>query len=423
MDAGRIRTTLLAGVQGSALVLIILGGTPILLALSLVSIVLVPLGIGGFTTPLVLTLVRSHANFRRWLAEEWAGMRVPVSYKPFPDDVRPGIVGVFERCSIMLKDGATWRDMRWLVVDMTAGLITALLTPAALVYGIHGVLLVCGLWQPLADGTGTNWYTFVPVTGWGTAILAALVGAAILAVTHALGGNLVRLHFAVSRALLQPPRAMRLHQRIDELTETRQDLIDASAGELRRIERDLHDGAQARLVAMGMSFGLIESLVDRDPQQAKALLVEAREHSAEALNELRDLVRGIRPPVLAERGLPDAVRALALRMPMTVTVNIDYPGRAAESIEEAVYFAVSEVLTNAAKYSNAERTDISLSHRADVLTVVVSDNGKGGAVPGAGSGLIGVEKRLAAFDGTMTLSSPDGGPTVVTMTLPCRLRP
>ena len=142
--------------------------------------------------------------------------------------------------------------------------------------------------------------------------------------------------------------------------------MDSSAAELRRIERDLHDGAQARLVAMGMSLGTIEALIEKDPAQAKQLIAQARESSAEALTELRDLVRGIHPPVLAERGLGDAVKALALRMQVPVEADVELPGRFAEPVESAAYFAISEVLTNAAKHSGAERVwlDIHYSEAA-----------------------------------------------------------
>lgn len=205
------------------------------------------------------------------------------------------------------------------------------------------------------------------------------------------------------------------------LTETRRDAVDTSAAELRRIERDLHDGAQARLVAVGMDLGTIEALLDKDPAKAKELIAQARTSSVEALAELRELVRGIHPPVLAERGLGDAVRALALRLPVTTEVSVDLPGRAEAPVESAAYFAVSEVLTNAVKHSGADRIWADLHHADGMLRVSVTDNGKGGAVIEAGSGLAGVERRLGTFDGVLAVSSPAGGPTMVTMEIPCAL--
>lgn len=150
-------------------------------------------------------------------------------------------------------------------------------------------------------------------------------------------------------------------------------------------------------------------------------LAQARKSSADALTELRDLVRGIHPPVLAERGLGDAVRALALRLPIATEVSVDLPGRAEAPVESAAYFAVSEVLTNAVKHADADRIWVDLHHAEGMLRVSVTDNGKGGAVIEAGSGLSGVERRLGTFDGVLAVSSPAGGPTMVTMEIPCEL--
>jgi len=214
---------------------------------------------------------------------------------------------------------------------------------------------------------------------------------------------------------------MQLEQRIDRLTETRHDAVDNSAAELRRIERDLHDGAQARLVAMGMNLGTIEALLEKDPAQARELLSKARESSAEALTELRDLVRGIHPPVLAERGLGDAVKALALRMPVQTEVDVELPGRSGAPVESAAYFAVSESLTNAVKHSGADRIWVDMTYSGGCLRIAITDNGKGGAAIGTGSGLSGLERRLGTFDGVLAVSSPAGGPTMVTMEIPCEL--
>jgi len=197
--------------------------------------------------------------------------------------------------------------------------------------------------------------------------------------------------------------------------------VDAQAAELRRIERDLHDGAQARLVALSMSIGLAEELMASDPGAAQRLLAEARQNSGEALVELRGLVRGIHPPVLAERGFDGAIRALALSVPLPIAVEVDLPGRPQAPVESAAYFAVAEVLANISKHSGATRAWISASHVDGRLLVAVGNNGAGGADPAGGTGLRGIARRLGAFDGTMAVTSPPGGPTVVTMELPCEL--
>ncbi|MFI5803035.1 sensor histidine kinase [Streptomyces sp. NPDC051561] len=419
MNATRIRASLQAGVRGLGLSIISVVVSCFLFSLTLVSLVLVVIGLGVFTTPHLLGLVRRWADRRRLLAGTWSDVRIAVPYRPLPADVRGGITGQVERTTLMLKDPATWRDVQWLFVDMTAGMLTALLPALFLFYPVEGVAVAAGLWRALADGGGTYWYTFVPVSGPGTALLVLPVAAVILFFGLRYNPVLLGLHFRLAKYFLAPTAEATLAQRVEKLTETRHDALDTSAAELRRIERDLHDGAQARLVAMGMNLGTIEALVEKDPAQAKKLLAMARESSAEALTELRDLVRGIHPPVLAERGLGDAVRALALRLPVATEVEVDLPGRAEAPVESAAYFAVSEVLTNAVKHARADRIWVDIHHAEKMIRISVTDNGRGGATVGGGSGLSGVERRLGTFDGVLAVSSPAGGPTMVTMEIPC----
>ena len=213
----------------------------------------------------------------------------------------------------------------------------------------------------------------------------------------------------------------RLTSRVQRLSETRTVAVDTAAAELRRVERDLHDGAQARLVALGMSLRAAERLFETSPGAALALVGEAREMSSRALTELRDLVRGILPPVLADRGLGDAVRALALETPVATKLDIDLPGRLAEPVESAAYFAVAEVLANAAKHAQARMVEIHMLHNGEVLRIAVTDDGIGGADPAQGSGLRGVERRLGTFDGILAVNSPPGGPTIVVIEVPCAL--
>lgn len=408
----------LAALRGLALALVSLPGAVLCFTLSLVSLALIPIGVGLVTTPYVLNGVRAFANWRRVLAAEWGGVRIPSAYRPLPS---PWVANPWTRTFGMLRDPATWRDLRWLPVDMTAGFLTALLPAVLLFYPLEGFAIAAGLWRVFTDSAGgTYWYGFVPVTGQASALGAGALAAVLLVFAHFYTPRLLLTHFRLTRAVLGSHQG-ELAERVRVLTETRRDAVDTSAAELRRIERDLHDGAQARLVAMGMDLGTIEMLLDKDPEQARQLLAQARKSSADALAELRDLVRGIHPPVLAERGLGDAVRALALRLPVTTEVNAELPGRAEEPVESAAYFAVSEVLTNAVKHADADRIWIDLHHRDDMLRVTVTDNGRGGAVIGAGSGLSGVERRLGTFDGVLAVSSPAGGPTMVTMEIPCAL--
>ncbi len=213
----------------------------------------------------------------------------------------------------------------------------------------------------------------------------------------------------------------RLTNRVQRLSETRNDAVDTAAAELRRVERDLHDGAQARLVALGMSLRAAERLFETSPRAALAMVGEAREMSSRALTELRDLVRGIHPPVLADRGLGDAVRALALETPVNAKLDIDLPDRLAPPVESAAYFAVAEVLANVVKHAHARTVDIHIRHDGDALRIAITDDGVGGADPDKGSGLRGVERRLGTFDGILAVNSPPGGPTIVVIEVPCAL--
>ncbi|MFG2466738.1 sensor histidine kinase [Streptomyces canus] len=407
----RARGIGLAAVRGLALTLVTLPGALLGFTLSLVSIALVPVGIGVFTTPWVLTGVRAFADWRRVLAVEWCGVRIPSAYRPVPENAH-----AWARTYVMLRDPATWRDLAWLQVDMTAGYVTALLSAVAVLYPLEGLAVAAGLWRPLAK-TGGYWYGFVRVSDQSSALAAGALGVALLALAP-LAPRLLTAHFRLTRAVLGAGQG-ELAERVRVLTETRRDAVDTSAAELRRIERDLHDGAQARLVAMGMDLGTIEMLLDKDPAQAKRLLAQARQSSVDALTELRDLVRGIHPPVLAERGLGDAVRALALRLPVATEVTVELEGRPDAPVESAAYFAVSEVLTNAVKHSGADRIWIDLHQTEGMLRISVTDNGRGGALITAGSGLAGVERRLGTFDGVLAVGSPAGGPTMVTMEIPC----
>src|SRR5262249_36568384 len=213
--------------------------------------------------------------------------------------------------------------------------------------------------------------------------------------------------------------AHRRSRRITELEETRAGAVDQQDAELRRIERDLHDGAQARLVALGMSIGMAEQkLAADDPAAAQALLVEARAGAQEALEELRDLARGIHPPVLADRGLGAAISALADRSPRDVAVAVDVPEPPAPAVEAAAYCVVAGALAKVGKHAQAGHVDIGIRRDGDALVVRIADDGRGGA-DATGKGLRGLARRVEALDGSLSVASPRGGPTVLEAGLRC----
>jgi signal transduction histidine kinase len=213
-------------------------------------------------------------------------------------------------------------------------------------------------------------------------------------------------------------RRSSLEARIDVLQTTRAGAVEAAEVELRRIERDLHDGAQARLVALGMSLGLAEQRLADDPEGAKLLLEEARAGAEEALRELRDLARGIHPPVLTDRGLEAALAALVARIPLPVDLDVELSQRPGAAQETAAYFVAAEALANASKHAGASRIEVRIGEQGGALVVRVVDDGCGGA-EAQGDGLAGLSRRVEALDGTVRVTSPAGGPTVVEAVMPC----
>jgi signal transduction histidine kinase len=398
---------------------------------------LLSVGAGLVLLPPALIVLRRSADGARRRALEWSGVKIEQSYRPMPPELAeaPGLGGRAARLLAQLSDPQTWRDLAWALLDGVIGVTIAAFAAGLVLYGVYG--FVIGAFWPVLTSHGMNdWYGAVHVGKTGGQSSTPRWGAFVTGAGYVVAGGyaapaLVYLHGRWTAVLLGPTanaRQAALSNRVARLTETRADAVDTQAAELRRIERDLHDGAQARLVAMGMNLGAAEALLDQHPEAAKALLAEAREASAKALTELRELVRGIHPPVLADRGLGDAVRALALDSPLRVEVTVDLPGRLEPAVESAAYFAVSELLTNVAKHAQARLVRLDLWHGAGRLRVACTDDGRGGAgvgaadaVPGrgGGTGLAGIERRIGTFDGVMTVRSPAGGPTEVTLEIPC----
>lgn len=233
---------------------------------------------------------------------------------------------------------------------------------------------------------------------------------------------LAELSATWTRSLLDAPPSSRLIVRVAELTDSRAGAVEAHGAELRRIERDLHDGAQARIVALSMRIGLAKHMLDRDPAAARQRLDEAQDGVDAALAELRHVVRGIYPPILTDRGLPGAVRALAADSAVPVAVELDgveYGLRLPAAIEAAAYFVIAEALTNINRHSGATAARVRIDRAPGVLLVAIGDDGHGGADERGGSGLVGIRRRIAALDGATRISSPTGGPTDIEVELPC----
>jgi signal transduction histidine kinase len=369
--------------------------------------------------------LRNLARLTRRLLGDWAGISLADSYQPRPAGPRPPF---HQRLLWLTSDPATRRDLAWSTVNAIAGWLIAALPAIAIVtgfllteYGVRRLFMASG--SSIAVTPGVKFTTPPVVTGHpaGGAPLQLLAGLALATLGVAIAPWVLRGYAVLARTLLAPTGQAELAQRVYHLTQTRIETIDSGAAETRRIERDLHDGAQARLVAVGMTLGAAEDLIGTQPDAARALLTEARTASVQALAELRALVRGIHPPVLADRGLADAVRALALDSGLRVDVAAELPGRPQPPVESAAYFAVCELLANVSKHAGTREAWIDMHYERGMLRIDVTDNGAGGADQGGGTGLRGIERRVAAFDGILALSSPVGGPTVATLEIPCAL--
>ncbi|WP_426507914.1 sensor histidine kinase [Dactylosporangium sp. McL0621] len=358
---------------------------------------------------------------RRRLARDLDREPLP-PYRTGPDRAAAaaGPVGrAFARLGVVAADPQTWRDFAWLLVQLPLGIGSLVVVVALWLQALQCIaapLLLALLPRPagfdpvvleLTGRSAPGVWLLVPL-GVASALLTPLVARWLVALQRRLGAR-----------LLGPRTRDVLDARLRRVTAARTDIADASAAELRRIERDLHDGAQARLISVAMSLGVAEDVIDDNPAGAKAMLAEARADAGAALTELRSLVRGIHPPVLSDRGLNGAIQALVLGSRLPVDLDIRLERRLKPPVEAAAYFAIAESLVNAIRHSGARRVRISVEDRGRRLAMTVSDDGRGGAEPERGTGLLGIRRRLSAFDGSLSVVSPPGGPTVLDMELPC----
>jgi signal transduction histidine kinase len=370
-----------------------------LLVLGLATLVISPLGDLGVPFLAVTTgLVRPLARAERQRVRLVTGVPVAEAYKPLRGSLA-------SRVRALLSDVGTWRDLGWLLVQIVAGGVGLAFLAAA----VMGPLFMAAVPVQFLRGAGDGKVLDLLPLG---AFFAAVGWSGCSPVAKALA--------ALSGQMLEPDEAAQLRAQMEHLAETRDETVDARAAELRRIERDLHDGAQARLVSLAMSLGMAEDEFDRDSGAARQLVAEARVSARAALNELRHLVRGIHPPVLTERGLGGAVEALALASAVPVEVDVALEERLPAPLESALYFVIAEAMANIVRHSEATWAFVRLWTEQGKLRLMVHDDGHGGADPARGSGLRGIGSRLAAFDGKFTLSSPEGGPTELFAELPWR---
>jgi signal transduction histidine kinase len=334
-----------------------------------------------------------------------------------------GLGTLLQRSWTRAHERATWRSLLYLLLLYPLGTLETVLGTQYMVFTIHLALAVFNWAVPGKHRTAESYQTLfgIHADSVPTALLFTLVAILLLIAGIYLVVGLTHMHRALAGWLLWPSAAERqaqLEARIHALDESRARMLDAALMERQRIERDLHDGAQQRLVALAMDLGMAREKFAAHPEVAQELITQAHEEAKRALAELRDLVRGIHPAVLSDRGLDPALSALAARSPVPVTVNIDLQERLPAAVESTAYFVVAEALTNIAKHSGASQATVEVRCVGDLLLLDISDDGKGGAEPARGTGLAGIADRVTALDGRFTLTSPPGGPTQVHTELP-----
>ncbi len=376
-------------------------------------------GLGMLVTLLGIPILFATMYLSRWMGEverERAALLlrvdVPAPYRPDPPADRWWRVHVAR-----FTDPATWVEVGYHLLMLPIGVFTFTIVVASWSLAVGLVTAPLYGWA-LPDGLFVGdelvrWWVVDAAWEYGVVVLA---GVAVLLVTP----WIVRGLATANRMFVRGMIGSDVFARERTLTETRAAAVDLAAEDRRRIERDLHDGVQQRLVSLAMDLGRAREKLDSDPERAKELVAEAHEEAKLAITEVRDLARGIHPAVLTDRGLDAALSALAARSPVPVEVSVDVAVRPPASTEAAAYFVVSEALANVAKHAGATKASVTVRRADDGwLTIQVQDDGVGGATIVEGSGLAGLRDRVRAIDGRMHLLSPEGGPTVLMVEIPC----
>jgi signal transduction histidine kinase len=329
---------------------------------------------------------------------------------PLPDEPRG-----WRRMNLLFLARSTWLPTVYALIRLPLSAIQAVAVTA--VWGVGLALIALPAYNGALPGGSAHLGSFA-LNNLAWVALGVATGVALVLAAPTLTRVLAAEDAAVARWLLGPGRRARLTARIGELETSRAGVVDAAETERRRLERDLHDGAQQRLVSLAMELGRARAKFASDPQAAEAIVGQAHEQAKEALTELRNLVRGVHPPVLSDRGLDAALSGLAALSPVPVTVRVDQAERPPASVEAIAYFVVAEALTNVAKHAKASRVLVTVTRSGNLLNVAVSDDGIGGASV-TGQGLSGLAARVAGIDGRLLVTSPDGGPTAIEAVLPC----
>ncbi|MGR6923324.1 sensor histidine kinase [[Actinomadura] parvosata] len=345
-------------------------------------------------------LWRGGARLERRVLRLAFGIRLADPYRPRPER------GLGAHLQWLLKDPATWRDLGYLLVLLPLGAIEVAVS--VMTWLVTGGLLFAPVLYPMQEESPGGYF----VEDWAGAWVAGCFGVLLLVVSAYLARGMAWLHGTLATVLLGGGEEERLRA-------SRARGVDAAEAERRRIERDLHDGAQQRLLSVAVDLGRAQSKFDSDPETVRELIAQAHAGTKAAIAELRDLARGIHPAILSDRGLDAALSGLAARAPIRVDVSVELDERPPPAVESIAYFIVAESLTNLAKHSGATEASVTVIRDGRGVVVDVWDDGIGGAVVVPGGGLSGLADRAATIDGVLVVHSPVGGPTVIRAELPC----
>lgn len=350
------------------------------------------------------------ARLERLRVRALLGEEIPEPYKPLPDD------SWFQRFKVKATDRQVWQDLIYMFLLFPIGIVQFIIAVVSISIPIS--FLSVPLWYRAASDDTVFFNQQVNSLPYALFFFALGIPALLLLPYILIGVG--RAHAWFARHLLGT-NLEELERRVDELTIRRSQALDSSVSDLRRIERDLHDGAQQRLVKLSMDLGMAKEKLETDPEAARELINEAHEEAKRAMLEIRNLARGIHPAVLTDRGLDAAISALAASSTVPVTVNVTLPERPPDVVESTAYFIVAEALTNISRHSGATRASVNIRQAGSILRIEVMDNGSGGADASRGTGLRGMRDRAMAIDGTLSVESPPGGPTRILVELPCEL--
>ena len=364
---------------------------------------------GAAALAATLTAVSALGNWERRRAATFLGVVVAA---PVPNRA-PHRFGWLGR---VIADSSRWKALAYAAVQPIVG--STLFALIVSVWAGALALIALPLYVRALPGDAAR-LLLTDISPGRESYVAAGVGLVLLLAAPALTLAAGHVDAALVRSLLGASRKAELEAQVVEASTRRVAAVDSAEAERRRIERDLHDGAQQRLVSLGMTLGMAREKLDHDPEKARALIEEAHLDAKAAMTELRAIARGIHPAVLDDRGLDAALSALAARAPVPVAINVRLPRRMGVTLEGAAYYVVSETLTNMAKYAAATNATVDIGVAGDRLVVSITDNGRGGAAVQPDGGLAGLRDRVAALGGTLEISSPLGGPTRITVEMPC----